>query len=389
MLAWLVFSRRLVWELKRNPLSELLEETRRSGARILDLTESNPTRAGLAYPGSEILKGLSNPGALRYDPDPRGLDSAREAVAQYYAGRGVEARPDRILLTASTSEAYAYLFKLLASPGDEVLIPRPSYPLFDFLAQLESVQVRQYPLRYDGAWHIDFHALEALIGPSTRALVVVNPNNPTGHFVKSGEASRLEALALQHDLALISDEVFADYAFAQDPRRETVMARGRTALSFSLSGLSKVAGLPQMKLGWMIASGDRAGEAMERLEWIADTYLSVSTPVQTALPKLLEIAEGIQNQIRERTWANLLVLRDILAGSPANPLHVEGGWYAVIQMPRTRSEEQWAMTLLGRHKVLAQPGYFFDFETEAFLVVSLLTPAAIFAEGLQRLRAIL
>lgn len=385
-----MFSSRLPWELKPNALSDLLQETHRTGARILDLTESNPTRAGFSYPGAELLKALSSPRALRYEPEPLGMESAREAVAAYYAERGVDVSPARIVLTASTSEAYSYLFKLLADPGDEILIPRPSYPLFDFLAGLESVRVCQYPLRYDGAWHIEFHALEDLIHPRTRAIVVVNPNNPTGQYLKRNEMSRLQALAERHNLAIISDEVFADYAFSQDSQRETIVAAGDFgALCFSLSGLSKIAGLPQMKLGWMVVSGPDADRAMERLELIADTFLSVGSPVQLALPKLLDAGQGIRAQIMERTRINLALLRNGLAGSPANPLQVEGGWYAVIQMPRTKSEEQWATVLLGRQEVLVQPGYFFDFESEAFLVASLLTPPEIFAEGVHRLRSVL
>jgi len=340
-----------------------------------------------------MLKALSSPRALRYEPEPLGIESAREAVASYYAARGVDVSPARIVLTASTSEAYAYLFKLLANPGDEILIPRPSYPLFDFLAGLESVRVRQYPLRYDGSWHIDFHALEGLIQSDThsptRAIVAVNPNNPTGQYLKHIEVSRLEALALRHDLALVSDEVFADYSFSQDLLRETMLAHDRSALSFSVSGLSKVAGLPQMKLGWIVVNGPQADQAIERLELIADTYLSVATPVQLALPKLLEIADGVRSQIQERTRANLSFLSEKLVRSPANPMHVEGGWYTVIQMPRTHSEEEWATILLGRQGVLAQPGYFFDFESEAFLVVSLLTAPDVFQEGVERLRAVL
>jgi alanine-synthesizing transaminase len=384
-----VFSRRLPWDLKTNALADLLQQVRHSGARLLDLTESNPTRAGFSYGGPEVLKALSTPRVLRYEPEPLGMESAREAVASYYAGHGVEVPLARIVLTASTSEAYAYLFKLLTSPGDEVLIPQPSYPLFDFLAGLESVRVRPYPLRYDGSWHIDFHAIERQIQPETRAVVVVNPNNPTGQYLKHSDVSRLEALALRHDLAIISDEVFADYSLTQDSLRETVLANNRAALCFSLSGLSKVAGLPQMKLGWIVVSGGEAEAAMARLELIADTYLSVGTPVQLGLPKLLELAEGVRAQILERLRTNLRVLRDSLAGSPANPLYVEGGWYAVVQMPRTHSEEEWATILLGRQGVLVQPGYFFDFESEAFLVVSLLTAPDVFQEGVERWRGVL
>jgi alanine-synthesizing transaminase len=363
-----------------------------SGAPLLDLTESNPTNAGPTYPEERILAALSDARGLIYQPSPRGLESAREAVAQYYAERGAAVPLDRILLTASTSEAYAYLFKLLADPGCEILTPRPSYPLFEYLAALESVQVRQYPLRYDGAWHIDFQALEQSITPQSRAIVVVNPNNPTGSFLKLDELERLEALAASHDLAILSDEVFSDYGFAEDSSRVPTLVGERKALTFSMSGLSKIAGLPQLKLGWIVVSGPReetAQIAMERLELIADTYLSVATPVQAALPELLAATESVRDQIGQRTRANLTCLRTGLAGSPAQVLNVEGGWYAVLQVPRTRSEEEWALELLGRHDVLVQPGFFYDFESEAFLVLSLLTPPSPFTEGVRRIRAIL
>ena len=248
----LVFSSRLHWAHTQNPLSALLDEKRAAGVAILDLTESNPTRAGLKYPEADILDALSGPAALRYEPDPRGLLSAREAVSKYYAERGLSIPTSRIILTASTSEAYAYLFKLLADPGDEVLAPRPSYPLFEFLAGLESVRVRQYPLRYDGAWHIDFDALERSVSPRTRGVIVVNPNNPTGSFLKRGEADQLEDFAARHELAVLSDEVFADYGFGAGENRVTTLAGRAAALTFCMSGLSKIAGLPQMKLGWIV-----------------------------------------------------------------------------------------------------------------------------------------
>ncbi len=291
------------------------------------------------------------------------------------------------MLTASTSEAYAYLFKLLTNPGDEVLVPRPSYPLFEFLAAMESVAVKQYSLRYDGAWHIDFDALELAVTPRTRAVVVVNPNNPTGSFLKREEARRLDEFAARRGLAILADEVFSDYAFAADDSRAIVFSA--EAQIFTMSGLSKIAGLPQMKLGWIVAGGPGHDESLERLEWIADTYLSVSTPVQIALPRLLELSAGIQTQIRERTAANLAWLREQAKGSAAGVLNTEGGWSAILQVPRTRSEEEWAMTLLGERDVLIQPGFFYDFESEAFLVVSLLTEPATFNEGVRRLLALL
>lgn len=378
---------RLSFDLRPNPLSVLLAEKRTAGADVLDLTESNPTRAGLEYPQREILEALADPAALRYDPAPRGMLPAREAVSKYYRDRGRDVPASRILLTASTSEAYAYLFKLLAGPGDEVAVPRPSYPLFEFLAAMESVTVKQYPLRYDGAWHVDFAALERSISPRTRAIVVVNPNNPTGSFVQSDSAQRLEEIALRHGIAILCDEVFLDYGFAEDPNRASGFPGA--APVFAMSGLSKIAGLPQMKLGWIAASGPGQEESLEKLEWIADTYLSVATPVQLALPKLLDLSGSVRNQIRARTASNLRLLRELVSGAPANVLQVEGGWSAILQAPRTRSEEEWALTLLRDQNVLVQPGFFYDFESEAFLVVSLLTPEAVFTEGARRIRAML
>ena len=376
-----MFSSRLNWSQRPNRLSALLEEKRRSGTQVLDLTESNPTRVGLAYPQTEILAGLADASALRYHPAPRGLASAREAVAGYYRDRGTRVDPGEILLTASTSEAYAYLFKLLANPGDEILAPRPSYPLFEFLAGLESVNIRQYPLRYDGVWHVDFDALEHAITPRTRGIVVVNPNNPTGSFLKLAELDRLDSLAAERGLAILSDEVFRDYGNGEDAGRVSSLSGDRRALTFSMSGLSKIAGLPQMKLGWIVASGPRSEEALDALELIADTYLSVSTPVQVALPRLLDLSGGILEQIRRRTASNLARLGDAIHGSPATLLRTEGGWYAVLQVPRTRTEEEWTLKLLDESNVLVQPGFFFDFESEAYLVLSLLPEPAVFAEG--------
>lgn len=383
-----MFSNRLNWHPSANRLAQLLEEKRQQGCAILDLSESNPTQAGLPYP-SGLLAPLSDDRAFRYEPSPRGLESARNAVSAYYRERGIEIPIERILLTASTSEAYSYLFKLLADPGDEILSPRPSYPLFEFLAGLSSITIRQYPLRYDGIWHIDFESLERAITPSTRAIVCVNPNNPTGSFLKAGELERLEDIAVRHDLVLISDEVFSDYAFEPARDRMATLAGDRRVLTFSMSGLSKIAGLPQLKLGWIVASGPRYEEALDALDLIADTYLSVSTPVQVALPELMQFGMSIRESIAERTRANFAHLHTALAGSSASVLHVEGGWYAILRVPNTASEEEWALRLLRECDVVVQPGYFFDFETEAFLVVSLLTPPGVFCEGLRRLRTFL
>ena len=384
-----MFSDRLNWSLPQNRLTALLSEKRLTNTRVLDLTESNPTRAGLAYPDAEILASLADERALRYDPSAGGMLQGRDAIAGYYRGRGLPIEPERILLTASTSEAYAYLFKLLANPGDEILAPRPSYPLFEFLASLESVHIRQYPLRYDGVWHVDFDALEQTITPRARAIVVVNPNNPTGSFLKRAELERLEALAVRHGLALLSDEVFRDYGLTEDAERVSTLAGDRQALTFSMSGLSKIAGLPQMKAGWIVASGPGRDAALEALELIADTYLSVSTPVQVALPRLLALSGEVLEQIRHRTAANLAHLRDATRNSTATLLRVEGGWYAVLQVPQTHTEEEWTLKLLAECDVLVQPGFFYDFESEAFLVLSLLTGPATFAEGVTRLLSII
>jgi aspartate/methionine/tyrosine aminotransferase len=360
------FSSRFHWDLRPNRVTELLAAKRSAREEILDLTESNPTNAGLVYPTEEILGAFGNPRNLRYEPSAKGLLAAREAIG---------GDPDRLLLTASTSEAYSYLFKLLTDPGDEVLVPRPSYPLFEFLATLESVRVVQYPLFYHEGWSIDMHALASAVTDRTRAVVLVNPNNPTGSYLKRGELTELLEICKRHNLAIISDEVFADYAFEPDPERVTTLSAVDEVLTFSMSGLSKVCGLPQLKLGWIYTSGPRADEAMTRLELIADTFLSVGTPVQHALPQLLEAGGSVRDQIRARTKANLALLPGCL--------HVEGGWYATVRVPRTQSEEEWILHLLREHNVLVQPGYFYDFDSEAFLIVSLLTPPDVLGRGVR------
>jgi aspartate/methionine/tyrosine aminotransferase len=291
--------------------------------------------------------------------------------------------PDRILLTASTSEAYSYLFKLLTDPGGRVLVPRPSYPLFEYLATMESVQAEAYSLHYHAGWSMDVDAMPH----GARAVVLVNPNNPTGSFLKRGELDQLVRLGTP----LISDEVFADYAFAPDAERVSTLVDFEECPAFSMSGLSKVAGLPQMKLGWIVVSGPEPQrlEALEKLEWIADTYLPVSAPVQCAAEALLRAGEEVQRQIRERTAENLRFARELLAGSAASILDVEGGWYATLQLPRIRSEEEWTLDLLEREDVLVQPGFFYDFETEAFLVISLLTEPGPFREGMVRVKRVL
>lgn len=385
-----MFSSRFDWTLQTNRISALLDAKRGSGAAISDLTESNPTRAGFSYPSAEILRALADARSLVYEPSPAGLLTAREAVSLYYAARGEVVEPERILLTASTSEAYSYIFKLLTDPGDEVLVPQPSYPLFGYLTAADSVKVIPYSLVYHGGWAIDFDSLARAVTPRTRALIVVNPNNPTGSFLKRDELEQLLALCAAHDIAMVSDEVFSDYSFAPDPNRVLTLTGVEGALTFSLSGLSKIAGLPQMKLGWIAVGGSASARAsvMERLELIADSYLSVGTPVQHALPRFLELGAKVREQIAVRVRENLAFLRAAIGdASPCRVLEVEGGWYATLQIPRTKTEEDWCLELLNHDHVLVQPGFFYDFESEAFLVLSLLTEPAIFREGVRRLVA--
>ncbi len=354
-----MFSSRLPWRAPRNELTTRLEK--KGGARF-DLTESNPTRAGIPYDRAAILGALADPRSLVYEPTSAGLASAREAVAHHYS-----VPPEHVLLTASSSEAYSFLFKLLCDPGDEILVPRPSYPLFEFLASLESVVVKQYPLRYQEGWWIDAAALHGLITPRTRAIVVVNPNNPTGSYVKRGERAAIEAFGIP----VISDEVFAEYYFNPDDERATAFA------TFTLGGFSKLLGLPQMKLGWIV-TGD--AEARQRLELIADTFLSVGAPVQHAAAKWLALRGPFHAAMMARLEGNLTWLR-----AQCEPLRVEGGWYATLRLPRTRSEEEWAIAFLEEDDVLIQPGYFYDFETEAYAVISLLTRPEVFCEGVSRI----
>jgi aspartate/methionine/tyrosine aminotransferase len=384
-----MFSSRTQWDLGANRLARLLGEKRSRGEAVLDLTESNPTRVGLPVP-SDLLEPLAQPAALRYEPAPFGLPTARAAVAADFVRRGLPVDPSQILLTASTSEAYAFLFKLLCDPGDEVLAPCPGYPLFEYLARLESVRVRAYASAWDGVWHVDLAALRSAVSSRTRALVVVHPNNPTGAFLKAAELEALEGLCAERGIALISDEVFADYAFRADPRRAVSAARGGPALAFVLGGLSKGCALPQLKLAWIAVAGPEPArrEALARLEVVADTYLSVSTPVQVAAAGLLARREELQGPIRKRVGGNLDLLKARLgAASPATLLEPEGGWSAVLRVPATVSEEERVTRLLEERNVLVHPGYFFDFPAEAFLVLSLLPPPDIFVEGLDRLLA--
>ncbi|MCS7026493.1 MAG: pyridoxal phosphate-dependent aminotransferase [Bryobacteraceae bacterium] len=370
-----MFSNRLDWCLEPNELALALAEKRRLGIPVLDLTLSNPTQAGLEYP-REVVDVLSNAAALRYEPAPWGLEVARQAVA---AEHQVDA--GRVMITASTSESYSYLFKLLCSPGDNVLVPKPSYPLFEFLAKLESVELRQYPLRYCGVWRIDFEALQSLVDARSRAVLLVNPNNPTGSFLKREELPYLLDFCARHDLAIVSDEVFSSYQLLPgNGERVVTLAHHAEGLTFCLNGLSKLGGLPQMKVGWMILGGPekQCRRAAELLELIADTFLSVSTPVQHALPQLLPLSRSIRKQIHARIEENLRYLR-----TRSKPLEVEGGWYAILGVPE--DEQALALDLLRYHNVLVQPGFFYDFEEGNHLVLSLLAKPWEFRAGLEAL----
>jgi alanine-synthesizing transaminase len=386
-----MFSRRFKWDLEPTRFARLTEEKKRAGERVLDLTESNPTRAGLDYPAEEILGALAQAPAMLYEPAPRGLRVAREAVAGYYAERGFDVDPERIHLTASTSEAYSFLFKLLAGQGESVLTPQPSYPLFEFLAALEGVELRHYELHYihTSGWRIDFDSVEKSVAPNTRAIILVSPNNPTGSFTKLSEVERLNAICARHDLALIADEVFSDYGFEDDRGRSASLVSNDSALTFVMSGLSKILALPQMKLGWVVTNGPASlrDEAIERLDFIADTFLSVSAPIQHSTRAWLGLRQSMQVQILDRVRANLNWLRGATEDSPLRLLSVEGGWYATLELPRQFTEEEWVMTLLEKDGVLAHPGYFFDFPREAFLVLSLLPRAEIFREAVSRIMA--
>jgi alanine-synthesizing transaminase len=382
------FSARLPNDRSSNRLTRAVQQARAEARPILDLTESNPTRAGFEYP-DDLLAPLANARGLLYEPRPFGLLEARQAVARDFARRGIAVAPDRIVLTPSTSEAYSVLFKLLADAGDEVLVPRPSYPLFDHLTRLDLVTPRPYDLEYHGAWSIDVASVERAMTSRTRALLLVSPNNPTGSLVTADELDQLAALCGRNGVAIVADEVFIDYEL----RAGAAASAGRVlecgnVLTFSLGGLSKAAGLPQAKLAWIAASGPPAlvAEALERLEIICDAYLSVSTPIQLATPTLLKRAPAIRTQIQARITANHRQLSQAVATMPAcSTLRVDGGWYGILRVPSLTSEEELALDLVTRAGVLAHPGFFFDFPRESYLVISLLTAPGIFTEGVDRI----
>src|SRR3984893_11136510 len=392
------------WNLTPNRLSEALAEHLAAGKRLFDLSASNPTEGGFEYGSEAILDALRNETALTYVPDPKGLLRARQAVAEYYAARGEAVSVEDIILTTSTSEAYSFVFRTLCNPGDELLVPAPSYPLFGFLADIHDVRLIQYPLTYDCGWHTDFHSLQQAITPRTRGIIVVNPNNPTGHFVKSEDLATLNEICSLRGMALIADEVFLDFAYGEATgRRELVknsrprgtpsrkpasLASNAGTLTFTMSGLSKISGLPQMKAAWLVASGPEVlkANALERLEVIADTYLSMNTPVQLALPELLHQRHGFQKQVLTRVRRNLAELdRQLIQKKSCSRLEVESGWYDVLRMPATRPDDDLVVDLLTTKGIYVHPGHFYDFSADGYLIVSLIMPERELAEGIRLL----
>jgi alanine-synthesizing transaminase len=384
-----MFAHRTNWKLATNRLSEALARRRTAGQPILDLTASNPTTCGFKYHAGATLRALSNPNALLYDPEPRGLIVARRAVVDYYAAHKIRIALDEIILTTSTSEAYSFVFRTLCDPGDEILVPEPSYPLFAFLAEIQDVKLIPYPLIYDHGWQIDFHSLEGAITNRTRAVIVVHPNNPTGHFTKPDEITRLNQICTNRELAIIADEVFFDFALTQT--EQASFAGGNSALTFTMSGISKICGLPQMKAAWLITSGpeELKTRAIERLEIVADTYLSMNAPVQYALPTFLDQRHEFQAQVLTRVQRNLAELdRQLELQKACTRLKVEAGWYAVLRIPATQSDEDFALLLLESKGVYAHPGHFYDFPADGFLIVSLITPEEDFAAGIHSMFSI-
>lgn len=418
-----MFAERTKWNLEPNRLSKALARHRAAGKPLVDLTVSNPTECGFDYDRRAILEALQNPAAIKYTPEPRGLLSARKAVQGYYVERGVSLAVEDIFLTTSTSEAYSYAFRLLCNPGGEILIPAPSYPLFDFLADIQDVKVVRYPLVYDHGWQIDFHSLERAFTPRTRAIVVVHPNNPTGHFTKRAEVEKLNAICAERGLALIVDEVFLDFSLngiatsdscepdatnchserseesasrkgvapspSPSPTALFSLAGNPGALTFALSGISKICGLPQMKAAWLVVSGPQKSkdDAKARLEVIADTFLSMNAPVQLALPTFLAQGRAFRAQLMDRVRRNLAELdRQLSLQKVCSRLEIEGGWYAVLRVPATRSDEDLALALLEEKGVYIHPGHFYDFISEGYLIVSLICEERKFKSGLQSLQ---
>ncbi len=387
------FSRRTDWDLEKTAYAAALERLHAGDGPVFDLTASNPTACGFQYDRAGILRDLARPECLEYGPNPRGLPVARTAVAEYYAeAASAHVSAEQIFLTASTSEAYSYLFRLHCDPGAEILIAQPSYPLFDFLADLDDVRLAPYPLFYDHGWHLDVAALTARITPQTRAVIVVHPNNPTGHFTSPSERTSLERICQEHGLALIVDEVFLDYALGppdtHTSRHASFSSGEHRVLTYVLSGLSKVAGLPQMKAAWIavFGPGPLLEAATARLEVIADTFLSMNAPVQHAMPYLLRDRQSIQQQVLLRVRENLATLDQLLARSPAvSRLQIQGGWYAVLRVPALISGDALAIRLMEQERVVVHPGHFYGFDGDGWIVLSLLPPTDEFAEGITRL----
>ena len=381
-----MFSNRFPASLAPNRLIRTLNERKSRGERVIDLTQSNPTKAGFLYDERAVLDAISSPQSLAYDPSPRGLLSARKAIADYYRTRGAKVDPDSLLLTASTSEAYGYLFKLLADPGDEIFIPRPGYPLLEWLAQMESLHLIPYPLQYgEEGWHCDFETLRNCISDKTRAIVVVSPNNPTGSYLKKEELKAYNELCLEYGLSLLIDEVFSDYCHQESPHQVRCAVGNEEVLTFVLNGFSKVLALPQVKLGWMHIGGpsEKAKEARDRLELIADTYLSVSTPIQHAVPLLLPKRQDIQTQINSRLNENERFLKKTFSSDRL--FKREGGWYAIVRFDDQAPDERRTLDLLEQDGIFVHPGYFYDFQEEGFLVVSLLTLPRDFQTGISKI----
>jgi len=383
-----MFSTRTNWHRAVNDLTRVLREVRASGEELFDLTVSNPTEAGIRPDPETILGALVNPDSIRYDPQPRGLLEARNAVCHYYreSHRVFDLNPDQLVLTTSTSEAYSYVFRLLCNPADEILVPKPSYPLFEFLADLADVKLVPYPLIYDHGWQIDFDSLYKAAGSRTRAVIIVHPNNPTGSYASETETAALNHFCGDYGLSLIVDEVFLDYA--HDGEKRASFAANSDALTFALSGVSKISALPQMKFAWVATSGPKeaVAEAGARLEVIADTYLSMNAPVQLAAPIFLEERKAIQPIVLDRLRTNLAELDRQLPDHPScERLQTEGGWYVVLRVPVVGSDEDLAIRLVRHAQVSVHPGHFYDFAREGYLVLSLITEPETFREGVARL----
>jgi len=382
-----MFSQRTNWALTPNRHAQALEQLRAAGTPTLDLTASNPTNCGFHYDAAAILEAFRRAEALNYDPQPRGLLSAREEVSRYYLqDHHAKVNPEAMVLTTSTSEAYSYVFRLLCNSHDEILVPKPSYPLFEFLADLQDVTLVPYALEYAHGWFIDFQSVTRALTPRTRAILLVHPNNPTGSYLQTEEVNRLNTLCGERKISLIVDEVFLDYPFAGAPRAS--FAANQESLTFTLSGLSKISALPQMKVAWVVASGPESlvHPALERLDVIADTFLSLNAPAQWAFPTLLEQRHSLQPQILRRLLENRAHLQMLVSQHPAwELLDADGGWYAVLRLPAGRSGEDHAVQLLQTGHVLVHPGHFYDFGDDKFFVISLITSPDIFTEGISRL----